>query len=89
MSFPRKNVLDAIQRIASDDFFDAIEISHFANDERRRAKEMLEQAHMRVCFGAQPMLLGSGLNPNDLDEDEELVLAGTKRVVNRAWALAE
>lgn len=23
------------------------------------------------------------------DEDEELVLAGTKRVVNRAWALAE
>ena len=46
MSFPRKNVLDAIQRIASDDFFDAIEISHFANDdERRRAKEMLEQAH--------------------------------------------
>ena len=29
------------------------------------------------------------LNPNDLDEDEELVLAGTKRVVNRAWALAE
>ncbi len=85
MSFPRKNVLDAIQRIASDDFFDAIEISHFANDdERRRAKEMLEQAHMRVCFGAQP-----GLNPNDLDEDEELVLAGTKRVVNRAWALAE
>ncbi len=73
MSFPRKNVLDAIQRIASDDFFDAIEISHFANDdERRRAKEMLEQAHMRVCFGAQPMLLGSGLNPNDLDEDGRL-----------------
>ena len=73
MSFPRKNVLDAIQRIASDDFFDAIEISHFANDdERRKAKEMLEQAHMRVCFGAQPMLLGSGLNPNDLDEDGRL-----------------
>lgn len=33
---------------------------------------MLEQAHMRVCFGAQPMLLGSGLNPNDLDEDGRL-----------------
>ena len=30
---------------------------------------MLEQAHMRVCYGAQPRLLGPGLNPNDIEEE--------------------
>ena len=40
MSFPRKNVLDAIQRIASDDFFDAIEISHFALHNRKHSEQV-------------------------------------------------
>ena len=30
---------------------------------------MLAQAHMKVCYGAQPRLLGPKLNPNDLDEE--------------------
>lgn len=69
MSHPSYEVLDSIHRIASDDFFDAIEVTHFADAQKReQAKRMLEQAHMRVCFGAQPMLLGPKLNPNDLDE---------------------
>ena len=25
---------------------------------------------MKVCYGAQPRLLGPGLNPNDLDEEK-------------------
>ncbi|WP_423219816.1 sugar phosphate isomerase/epimerase family protein [Clostridium saccharoperbutylacetonicum] len=29
---------------------------------------MLEQSHIKVCYGAQPRLLGSGLNPNDINE---------------------
>ena len=69
MSHPSYEVLDSIHRIASDDFFDAIEVTHFADAQKReQAKRMMEQAHMRVCFGAQPMLLGPKLNPNDLDE---------------------
>lgn len=69
MSHPDYEVLDSIRRISSDEFFDAIEITHFTDDAKReQAKKMLEQAHMRVCFGAQPMLLGPKLNPNDLDE---------------------
>lgn len=27
---------------------------------------------MRVCYGAQPRLLGTGLNPNDIDEEGRL-----------------
>lgn len=69
MSHPNYEVMESIRKIASDDFFDAIEITHFADEHKRvQAKRMLEQAHMRVGFGAQPLLLGPKLNPNDLDE---------------------
>lgn len=69
MSHPRKPVLDSIREIAGDDFFDAIEITKFADDEtRQKAKRLLEQSHLKVCYGAQPRLLGPKLNPNAIDE---------------------
>lgn len=70
MSFPRLGVLESIKRIASDDFFDAIEITKCKDDEEREAvKKLLEQSHMKVCYGAQPRLLGPKLNPNDINEE--------------------
>ena len=69
MSFPRLGVLESIKRIASDDFFDAIEITKCKDDEEREAvKKLLAQSHLKVCYGAQPRLLGPKLNPNDVDE---------------------
>ena len=63
------DVLDSLKTICCDDFFDAVEVCRFMDDETRlKARNMLEQAHMKVCYGAQPRLLGSGLNPNDVDE---------------------
>jgi len=70
MSFPRTGVLDSIKRIAADDYFDAIEITKCKDSEERDAvKKLLEQSHMKVCFGAQPCLLGPKLNPNDINEE--------------------
>ena len=69
MSFPNVPVQDAVRRIAADDFFDAIEISRMPDDKTRdQVRDMLQQAHMKVCYGAQPRLLGPKLNPNDIDE---------------------
>ena len=63
-------LLDSIKTICCDDYFDALEVTQI-NDAfvREKAKEMLEQAHMKVCYGAQPRLLGPGLNPNDINEE--------------------
>ncbi len=70
MTHPKKPVLDSLREIAGDDFFDAVEITRFADEETRSAaKKILEQSHLKVCYGAQPRLLGPKLNPNDLDED--------------------
>ena len=70
MSHPNRDVLQSIKDIVSDDYFDAIEITHFADDETRaKAKRLLEQSHIKVCYGAQPRLLGPKLNPNDINEE--------------------
>lgn len=62
-------VLQTLRQIVVDDYFDAVEITHIADPAvRAQAKAMLAQSHMNICYGAQPRLLSSGLNPNDLDE---------------------
>lgn len=70
MSYPAsaKSVIDSIRTIAKDDFFDAIEVTQMDDETRKEAIKLLEQSHLKVCYGAQPRLLGPGLNPNDLDE---------------------
>ncbi len=70
MSHPKYDVVDSIKKLACDDFFDALEIRHFADPNvKKEAKKILSQSHMKVCYGAQPSLLGPGLNPNDIDEE--------------------
>jgi sugar phosphate isomerase/epimerase len=71
MSHPpaQYELLDSLKTIACDDFFDAIELTQIKDDKTREAaKHILEQSHLKVCYGAQPRLLGPKLNPNDLDE---------------------
>jgi sugar phosphate isomerase/epimerase len=70
MSYPDLDVLDALQTIARDDFFDAVEVCHMKDDEvRRKAKDILVQSRLKVGYGAQPTLMGASLNPNDLSEE--------------------
>ncbi len=73
MSYPDKNYdyVETLRKLLMDDFFTAVEIKHIADDEKRaKVKKMLVESGITVCYGAQPSLLGPGLNPNHLDEDE-------------------
>ena len=64
------DLLDSIKTIAADEYFSAVEITSIPDEEtRKKVKHLLEQSHLKVCFGAQPCLLGRGLNPNNIDED--------------------
>lgn len=71
MSFPQKNIVEAVRKIAADNYFDAIEVTGCKDKvEREKVKKLLEQSHLTVCYGAQPILLSSGLNTNDIDEEK-------------------
>lgn len=66
-------VLDSIKTICCDDYFDVLEVTQMKEEAvRDSARRMLEQSHIKVCYGAQPRLLGPGLNPNDIDENGRL-----------------
>lgn len=72
MSHPPVNypLLESVKSLACDPYFTALEVTKVADDESRAAmKKILEQSHMKVCYGAQPRLLGSGLNPNGINEE--------------------
>lgn len=69
MSFPKSDPMDSLKAICRDDFFDVIEIRGYG-ERNEEGKKLLEQSHLTVCYGAQPNLLASKLNPNAIDEKE-------------------
>ena len=73
MSYPpeRCGFLEPLRKICCDDFFDAVEITQIKDaSEREKAKGLIAQSHLKVCYGAQPRLLGPKLNPNAISEEE-------------------
>ena len=76
MSYPTSDPMDSLKAIAKDDYFDAIELKGYG-EKNAEAKALLEQSHLKVCYGAQPRLLGPKLNPNAIDETERLKAEAT------------
>lgn len=71
MSYPGTDALKTLQKIAQDPFFDAIELTHFIDaGQRAQAKRTLEQSYLAVSYGAQPIQLSKGYNPNALEEEK-------------------
>ena len=66
-------ILETVRKIATDDYFDAIELTQIKDPEvRKSVRNLLDQTHLKVCYGAQPRLLTTGLNPNHTNEEERL-----------------
>lgn len=68
MSYPQTDPLESLKEICCDPYFDAIELKGYG-ERNAEAKALLAQSHLKICYGAQPRLLGPKLNPNDLDEE--------------------
>ena len=82
-------ILETIKKMTLDDYFTAIEITTIKNkEERQKAKQMLASSHMTVTYGAQPGLLTTGLNINDLNEEgRQKALANLKEAVDEAYEM--
>lgn len=82
-------ILESVETIARDPYFEAIEMT-WINDSTVRSSvgKMLRSAGMTVAYGAQPRLLTTGMNINDLDEDaRQTALASLKAGVDEAVEL--
>ncbi len=64
-------ILETLEVIACAPFFTAIEVGPVKDPAlRRQAASLLAQAHLKVGFGAQPLVLLHKLNPNSPDKAE-------------------
>lgn len=83
MSYPQTMkgegpLLESLRKTLADDFFDAVELTWIKDPAiRAQARKMLVESGVKVCYGAQPRLLTTGLNPNDLDEAKRLLAEKT------------
>lgn len=64
-------ILESIAKMAEDTFVEVLEITR-AKDTSLHAgiRSIAEQSRTTLCFGAQPMILGGGLNLNHIDAAE-------------------
>ncbi len=76
MSYPNRDPMESLKAICRDDFFDAIELKGYG-EKNEEAKKLLDQSHLKVCYGAQPRLLSTKYNPNDIDEEGRLKAEAT------------
>ena len=56
-------IVETVSRILSDDFFSMIEVTHINEPAvRKEVAGLIETAHARVAFGAQPCILREKLD---------------------------
>jgi sugar phosphate isomerase/epimerase len=82
-------VEETLRKIALDDYFEVVEVTQIKDPAvRKRARQMIDTAHMEVAFGGQPMLLTTGQNINDLDEAaRQKALSTLKEGIDQAYEL--
>jgi sugar phosphate isomerase/epimerase len=74
MAFPQTiqgegPILQTLEKIAEDSFFDLVEVGWIKDPETRRgARQILETSGLEVGVGVQPILLQRGLDLNSFDE---------------------
>lgn len=80
---------ETLKKIAEDDYFDAVEITWIKDKNvRQNAKKIIDGAKLAVAYGAQPRLLTTGLNINDLNEEKRIeALKTLKEGIDEAYEM--
>lgn len=80
---------ETLKKIAEDDYFDAVEITWIKDKNvRHNAKKIIDEAKFAVAYGAQPRLLTTGLNINDLNGEKRLeALKTLKEGIDEAYEM--
>ena len=82
-------ILECLEKICGDDYFEAVEVARMKDREvRKKAAEMIAMAHMVSAYGGQSRTLSAGLNINDLDETRRAMAVDTlKEGIDEAYEM--
>lgn len=82
-------ILECLERICEDDYFEAVEITHInGRGVRKKAAQMIAASHMVSAYGGQSRTLMPGLNINHLDEGKRcMAVAALKEGIDEAYEM--
>lgn len=82
-------IVETFRKIANDPFFEAIEVTWMRDPSiRHQVKAMKETAALTLAYGAQPRLLSTKQNINDLNEEKRLrAVENLKEGIDEAYEL--
>ena len=87
MAFPDTAPLDAIKKIAEDEFFGAIEVAFTSDDIRAEVAQLLKSSKLVVGYVGQAKLLGEKLDLNSLvPQQREAALSHMKSGIDEAYS---
>lgn len=80
-------IVETVNKIVTDDFFSAIEITRINNNEQRKlVGQMLESGRMITGFGAQPILLSNKADINSFKEEKRrMAIDLVKGAIDQAY----
>ncbi len=94
MAFPdamhdNKKYIETVKKIATDDYFEVIEIASVEDPETKNAvKNIIQISGLELFIAAQPLMLRNNLNINDLDERvREKTIETLKRFIDQAYEM--
>jgi len=79
-------ILETLEKIAADEFFDCVEITTIKDDKvREEARDLLATSGLTVAYGAQPRLLGGKLDLNHgFEAERQKAVAEMKAAIDEA-----
>lgn len=82
-------ILECLERICEDDYFEAVEVARMKDPGiREKAARMIKMSHMASAYGGQSRTLSAGLNINDLDENGRArAVAALKEGIDEAYEM--
>lgn len=82
-------IVETFKKIAVDPFFEAVEVTRIRDSEaRKQVRLMKETAALTLAYGAQPRLLSTKMNINDLNKEKRLeAVANLKEGIDEAYEL--
>ena len=88
MAFPELSPLDAIRKIAADEFFSAIEIASIPDEVRDEVMRTLRASRLVIGYVGQVALLGQKLDLNSqIPQQREAAISQMKLGIDEAYAL--
>jgi sugar phosphate isomerase/epimerase len=88
MAYPEMDTVEAIRKIAEDEFFGAIEVASIPEDIRDEVIQILGTSHLVIGYVGQPLLLNNKLDLNSpVPQQREAAVSIIKGGIDEAYML--